>query len=317
MRNKKVLAPKDIKHVQSVFGNSDKENYTALFAGNAAGRLLPPLVLFPYKCRLPGEIARNAPDDYGVGITESGWMTGEAFYKYLENIFLPWLKKERIPFPVLLFVDGHKSHVTLMSTDFCIRNQIVLIALYPNSTQLTQPLDVSFFGPLKKYWETTILDERSHRGAQTIPRAEICPIIKRALDGFEGKETAIRNGFRKSGIYPWNPDAVDYASLPSSACHKSITSNIIAPERLEPEKVKLLEAIEGRLTIKQFTEFHKAENDAIWRGHVPDTNLFYLWQGMKKDCSVTLPDSSPTEKATSEFANNDGSILASNGKNYF
>lgn len=71
VRNKKCLAPKDIKHVQSAFGNSDKENYTTLFAGNAAGKLLPPLILFPYKSRLPGEIARSAPEDYGVGITES------------------------------------------------------------------------------------------------------------------------------------------------------------------------------------------------------------------------------------------------------
>ena len=89
-----------------------------------------------------------------------------------------------------------------MSIDFRIRNQIVLIALYPNSTQITQPLDVSFFGPLKKFWEETILDERSSRGVQTILKAEICPFMKRALDAFTGKETAIRNGFKKSGIYP-------------------------------------------------------------------------------------------------------------------
>ena len=46
-------------------------------------------------------------------------------------------------------------------------------------------------------------------------------------------------------------------------------------------------ALEGRLTVKQFTEFQKAENDVVWKGNVADTNLFYLWQGTKKDCFAT------------------------------
>lgn len=56
-----VLAQKGEKYIHTRNANSEKESYTTLFAANAAGILAPPLVLFPYKQRLPAEIARNAP----------------------------------------------------------------------------------------------------------------------------------------------------------------------------------------------------------------------------------------------------------------
>ena len=55
--------------------------------------------------------------------------------------------------PILVFADGHKSHLSLETADFCAAKQIILVALYPNSTHMLQPLDVSFFKALKGHWE--------------------------------------------------------------------------------------------------------------------------------------------------------------------
>ncbi|KAF2903627.1 hypothetical protein ILUMI_02559 [Ignelater luminosus] len=60
-----------------------------------------------------------------------------------------------IPRPVLFFVDGHASHLTIDLSNFCSENQIILVALYPNATHVLQPMDVAVFHPLKDDWKTT------------------------------------------------------------------------------------------------------------------------------------------------------------------
>ena len=59
-------------------------------------------------------------------------MNAELFIEYLENIFDPYLLGNGIKFPVILFVDGHNSHITLDVSIVCNRLEIVLICLYPN-----------------------------------------------------------------------------------------------------------------------------------------------------------------------------------------
>jgi len=54
--------------------------------------------------------------------------------------------------PVLLLVNGHSSHFTPEAIQIAAENEIILFLLPPNATHVAQPLNVSFFGPLKKNW---------------------------------------------------------------------------------------------------------------------------------------------------------------------
>lgn len=116
-------------------------------------------------------------------------MTGNAFFEFPKIVFQPCLETIKVALPVLLFVDGN---ATLMSTNFCEKHQIILTYLFPNSTHLTQPLDVSFFRPLKKKkrWENSLLDFRCKNGIRAITKSEICPLLKTALDNFDSMEIA-------------------------------------------------------------------------------------------------------------------------------
>lgn len=73
----------------------------------------------------------------------NGWMTARNFYEYVVNIFHPWLLKNKIVFPVVLYVNGHSSHTSLSLSQFCQKKQIELIALKANSTHILQQLDVA------------------------------------------------------------------------------------------------------------------------------------------------------------------------------
>lgn len=86
------------------------------------------------------------PKRSGIGITENGWMKSDIFYEHIGNIFYLHLK-QNIKFPVILFVDGHKSHLTYEVSQLCTQKKIILVPLYPNATRILQPADVAAFKP--------------------------------------------------------------------------------------------------------------------------------------------------------------------------
>lgn len=119
-----------------------------MITGNAAGELAPPFILFKGKS-LPENAAQFAPDDYTFSYSDNGYMTSSNFFEWMANVFEPWLTKMKKERPVIMFVDGHKSHMTFELSSFCLEHKIILFALHPNKTNLTQPLDVAFFRPFK------------------------------------------------------------------------------------------------------------------------------------------------------------------------
>lgn len=55
--------------------------------------------------------------------------------------------------PVVLIGDNLSSHISIKVLELCEHNNILFsVCLPPNNTHLTQPLDVTFFGPMKKLW---------------------------------------------------------------------------------------------------------------------------------------------------------------------
>jgi len=116
-----------------------------------------PMVIFKYK-RVPQNILDSIPPNWGVGRSDTGWMKSEIFYEYISNIFYPFVVESGIPFPVILFVDGHTSHLTYHLSKLCLQLNIILIALYPNATRILQPADVAAFRPIKAGWKKGVFD---------------------------------------------------------------------------------------------------------------------------------------------------------------
>lgn len=133
-----------------------------MFTFYANGDLTPPMIILPYK-RLPGDIATKVPEEWGIGLSDNGWMKAELFYDYINNVLHPYLLKKGQMFPIILFVDGHKTHLTLQVSELCTNLKIILIALYPNCTRILQPADVAAFFPLKCAWKQNVQHDRLHK----------------------------------------------------------------------------------------------------------------------------------------------------------
>ena len=83
---------------------------------------------------------------------------------------------------VILILDGHSSHHNLESTEFCIKNNIHLILLPPNMTQLLQPLDVGFFCTLKVNWKLALNALLAMASGPFITRENFCENLEYAID---------------------------------------------------------------------------------------------------------------------------------------
>ncbi|XP_065363191.1 uncharacterized protein LOC135956584 [Calliphora vicina] len=204
----KVLAPKGYRNVYSIQKGNEKETITVLLVFSANGKTVVPMVVFPY-IRPPKDIINSLPENWFLGKSESGWMVSEV--EYIANGVHNWLNDHNVQRPILLFVDGHKSHMTLELSQFCEDNNIILYALPPNTTHMLQPADVSVFKPLKQEWKNTIREWQLNPEniCKVINKSTFCPLLHAVLSKINMEDT-IKNGFRKCGLYPFNPDNVDY-----------------------------------------------------------------------------------------------------------
>lgn len=267
-----VLAPKGMGNFYSINTGSEKESITVLVTVNADGKLYPPMIVYPYE-RIPSAIVKNLNQNWPVGRSKTGWMTGQTFYGYLANTFLPLLKEENIKFPVLFLIDGHRSHLSYATSKFCSENQIILYSLLPNATHILQPADVSVFRPLKVNWRATIADWKKKTGNLSVTRVLFGPLFESCLDSIT--PYIIKNGFRKCGLFPFNVQAVDFTKCMSDKSRVYETSGEI---QVKPTSfnVEHLLFIESLMPSGRAEEFRRSEKTG-WKGPESAKELFDMW----------------------------------------
>ena len=84
------------------------------------------------------------------GMSSNGWMNQKLFQGWFIRVFLEYIPPKR---PVILLMDGHSSHYCPETIRMAAEHQVVLFALPPNTTHITQPLDCECFAPLKVAWQ--------------------------------------------------------------------------------------------------------------------------------------------------------------------
>lgn len=194
---KYVLSKKGAKNVFNVTDN-DKECLTLLLGCNARGECPPSMILFRYE-RLPSHISASIPSSIAVGTSKSGWMTSDIFYSYITKTFYPWIKEHNIPLPIVVLLDGHASHLSLPLCEFCNRNEIILVALPPNSTHIMQPIDVGVIFPLKSIWKRKRQEWDEANKEIKFSRLLFASLIEASLAELQKNKTLFANAFRTCG----------------------------------------------------------------------------------------------------------------------
>ncbi|KAL5499318.1 hypothetical protein EMCRGX_G010708 [Ephydatia muelleri] len=181
----KVLGPVNYKSFLQSSQENDKEGLTVLMGYSASGKIAPPMIVYSYKQHIPRDVieaVESADPTWAAGRSDTGWMTSVTFYDYISQVFEPWLTANHVPRPVLVYADGHKSHLSLEIAEFCREKRILLVALYPNSTHLLQPLDVSVFKSLKNLWTTAKNLWKASNPLANISKKVFPNVFKKAVD---------------------------------------------------------------------------------------------------------------------------------------
>ena len=132
-----------------------QEWVTSIEGVSASGRSLPPLVIFTAEGSLN---SRWLPDKLEVqgwrwATSNKGWSNNTLAFEWLERVFEPCTAhppSSSSNTRRLLILDGHGSHITGRFITFCIDHAIDLMVLPAHTSQVSQPLDVGIFGPLKR-----------------------------------------------------------------------------------------------------------------------------------------------------------------------
>lgn len=272
----KVIVPKSDKAAYSVC-NSDKECYTGLFTGNAAGELLPTVVVYPHQT-IPAKIAKNFPKGLVIGKSQNGWMTKETFYMFLGNVFYPWCVENEVEFPVVLFVDGHSSHLTLPLARFCHEKKIELIALYPHATHILQPMDVAIFGPLKGCYRKAVEEWKTKNNYQPLDKYHFAEVLKNAIDSLD-VSTLLKSGFKACGLFPLDENSVNYSKL----FHSKSSSNTRNSD-LQCQINVNMDQIEKNIDPTVLSFFYHNFEKGEWCGPLEYKQLFLFWFQLKNSC---------------------------------
>ena len=144
----KIITEREAKNVYCIAPDS-REQVTVLGCASADGTFSKPYVIFPGVC--PNFNFQDVnPEDYDVGVSANGWMSADNFFCWLANCFYPSVVN-KVTFPIIIFMDGHTSHINVAVSEFCREKEIILFCFIPQASHLLQPLDVSVYGPLKNF----------------------------------------------------------------------------------------------------------------------------------------------------------------------
>lgn len=206
------------------YKNFSKSAISLMFSATATGEMLPLYVVYKAE-RLYDRWLSGGPPKTVYNRTKSGWFDAPTFQDWFTKVVLPWAKKTEGP--KVIIGDNLSSHINIDVLQQCQRNNIRFVLLPPNTTHLTQPLDVSFFRPLKAAWRTILNDIKMKQPKLNCVDKCIFPqLLSKLMERIEcNSKKNIQSGFRACGIYPFNPDEV-YKKMPNQRFENRVKGKI-------------------------------------------------------------------------------------------
>jgi hypothetical protein len=142
--NKKILAPKGQKRVETFKHGKDKKKTSLILAITADGGMLAPAIILDrvtsYKLKCRNRIGLQ------VYNTPSGWMNEQVMLEWLKDVVYPYVKNNY----GILVVDSYGAHCTEIVLNSISKCSKLFLAIIPGGlTSKLQPLDVCINRPFK------------------------------------------------------------------------------------------------------------------------------------------------------------------------
>lgn len=219
----------DAKDVKGIFLKGAKRNHTIAFGAphghltmiccvSAAGEAQTPLFLLKGKQRLNDAIKAYEADGFAARASASGYTTTADMAYYLEHVFIPDQARKGRSGPFTIFLDNASSHSVLEILWLARKLNITLITLYPNSTDVTQPLDLTVFKQMKDVVCSTIRNEFQDTVVSAKSFTKVMKIVYSQMfpndeDGKFVPNKLVMKGFKDTGLFPFDSANVQFDLL--------------------------------------------------------------------------------------------------------
>lgn len=203
---KLVMVQRGTKRVERVQEHS-KMTTSMMVCGNAAGELLPPMIVYK-AINLYENWTSGGPRGAVYDVTQKGWFDARTFRRWFKTVFLPFAEsKDGVK---ILIGDNLSSHFDPETVALARENNIYFSSLPPNSTHLTQPLDVAFFRSMKTTWRQILDTWRiESRLKGSIPKEHFPTLLNRLWNEMRTKSTKLlKSAFTATGLSPFSPHEV-------------------------------------------------------------------------------------------------------------
>lgn len=215
---KEVIAAKGSKSVQVRQSKEQGETVTVVACCNAEGSFLPPYVVFKgvYRQQVWLDNMPNGSEVVMGG--KSAYINEVLFKNWLGNHFIP----RKAAGPCLLLLDGHGSHTNSPDIlEIALANDVHFLCLPSHTTHYLQPLDRSFFKPLKAYYRNAAIEWGNANPGKKLERRHFGQLLQKAWSQAATMSTG-SVGFRACGVFPFAPSSIpEYAYLQGAPDSKS------------------------------------------------------------------------------------------------
>ena len=192
----KLLCKTGSRAFNAVTGG-DKSQITVVGCVSAGGYQVPPMVIYDRKT-LHADMVKGEVGGTLYGLSQKGWIDQELFRLWFKYHFLRYIPPER---PVILLMDGHSTHYCPETMVLAAKERVVVFALPPNTTHVSQPLDKGCFGPLKAAWKSVCHEYCVKNPGRAVTRYTFSELFSQAWMQSMNMRNII-SGFRCTGIYP-------------------------------------------------------------------------------------------------------------------
>lgn len=193
-------------HLENNAKASGKRPKTTVFScGTALGTYLPLYIVFEGDNEV---LSYNAIPGSKLSVVKLGCKKWKIFRQFLEDHFLPNLPQRILEEPVLVFYDSRSSYVSARLIELCKKDNIILFALPPHTSNTPHPCNNVLFKPLKTFFHKKCHSQLAReRTGEPVTRFDVC---KHACTSYLEVCTPLNriNFFEKMGIFPLNPQAL-------------------------------------------------------------------------------------------------------------
>ncbi|GFO40990.1 tigger transposable element-derived protein [Plakobranchus ocellatus] len=172
---------------------------------SATGQAIPSVFVFP-RVNYRDLMMTGAPEGSLGLVNPSGWMTSENFIRVIDHSVAH--VRPTKDHPVILTMDNHESHISYTALEKSKANNIIIITLPTHTSNKTQPLDRTVFGPLKAAFNQNADAWMLQNPGKTISMYQLAQLGGSAFVR-AATPSNITAGFRVSDMRPLDRNAFD------------------------------------------------------------------------------------------------------------